>query len=81
MPVFEDLPAVSSIAQTIQLYIEYDPHPPFDAGSPSKASGTVVGNASKLGRKIALNPSEIRAVPAIAWRRALGAFRKRRGLP
>lgn len=25
------------VAQTIQLAIEYDPHPPFDAGSPSKA--------------------------------------------
>jgi putative intracellular protease/amidase len=25
------------VAQSIQLAIEYDPHPPFDAGSPSKA--------------------------------------------
>ena len=25
------------VAQTIQLSIEYDPHPPFDAGAPSKA--------------------------------------------
>ena len=25
------------VAKTIQLAIEYDPHPPFDAGSPSKA--------------------------------------------
>ena len=25
------------VAQTIQLAIEYDPQPPFDAGSPSKA--------------------------------------------
>jgi transcriptional regulator GlxA family with amidase domain len=25
------------VAQRIQLAIEYDPHPPFDAGSPSKA--------------------------------------------
>ena len=25
------------VAQTIQLAVEYDPHPPFDAGSPSKA--------------------------------------------
>ena len=25
------------VAQTIQLAIEYDPHPPFDAGSPLKA--------------------------------------------
>ena len=68
-------------ARRVQLAIEYDPHPPFDAGSPSKASKTVVDNASKLGRKAALNPSEIRAVAAIAWRRALGAFRSRRGLP
>ncbi len=26
-----------NVAQTIQLAIEYDPHPPFDAGAPSKA--------------------------------------------
>jgi transcriptional regulator GlxA family with amidase domain len=25
------------VAQTIQLAIEYDPHPPFNAGAPSKA--------------------------------------------
>ena len=25
------------VAQTIQLAIEYDPHPPFDSGAPSKA--------------------------------------------
>jgi transcriptional regulator GlxA family with amidase domain len=64
-------------AETIQLYIEYDPQPPFDAGSPSKASKTVVGNARTLGRKIAVNPSELRAVPTIAWRRALNGFRTR----
>jgi transcriptional regulator GlxA family with amidase domain len=29
--------AGADVAQTIQLAIEYDPHPPFDAGSPSKA--------------------------------------------
>jgi transcriptional regulator GlxA family with amidase domain len=66
-------------AETIQLYIEYDPQPPFDAGHPSKASKTVVANAKALGRKIALNPSEVRAVPTIAWQRALNKFRKRRG--
>jgi transcriptional regulator GlxA family with amidase domain len=65
-------------AETIQLYIEYDPHPPFDAGHPSKASKTVTDNAKTLGRKIAINPSEVRAVPAIAWQRALKSFRKRR---
>jgi putative intracellular protease/amidase len=30
--------AGAEVAQTIQLAIEYDPHPPFDAGAPSKAS-------------------------------------------
>jgi transcriptional regulator GlxA family with amidase domain len=30
------------IAQSVQLAIEYDPRPPFDAGSPSKAPADVV---------------------------------------
>ncbi|MEK7832299.1 MAG: DJ-1/PfpI family protein [Acidobacteriota bacterium] len=31
-----------AIAQSIQLGIEYDPQPPFDAGSPSKAPAEIV---------------------------------------
>ena len=31
-----------TVAQAIQLGIEYDPHPPFDAGSPEKAPPGVV---------------------------------------
>ncbi|MDQ4131349.1 MAG: DJ-1/PfpI family protein [Actinomycetota bacterium] len=34
--------AGDDIAQAIQLYIEYDPDPPFDSGSPAKAPGPVV---------------------------------------
>jgi hypothetical protein len=30
------------VAQAIQLAIEYDPQPPFDAGSPTKAPPAVV---------------------------------------
>jgi transcriptional regulator GlxA family with amidase domain len=30
------------VAQAIQLGIEYDPQPPFDAGSPSKAPAEIV---------------------------------------
>jgi putative intracellular protease/amidase len=30
------------VAQAIQLGIEYDPHPPFDAGSPEKAPAAVL---------------------------------------
>jgi transcriptional regulator GlxA family with amidase domain len=34
--------AGDEIAQAIQLAIEYDPQPPFDSGSPTKAPATVV---------------------------------------
>jgi transcriptional regulator GlxA family with amidase domain len=34
--------AGDQVAQAIQLGIEYDPDPPFDAGSPSKASPEVI---------------------------------------
>jgi putative intracellular protease/amidase len=34
--------AGDQVAQAIQLGIEYDPHPPFDAGSPTKAPADVV---------------------------------------
>jgi hypothetical protein len=30
------------LAQAIQLAIEYDPQPPFDAGSPEKAPQSIV---------------------------------------
>jgi hypothetical protein len=34
--------AGDDVAQAIQLGIEYDPQPPFDAGSPEKAPDHVV---------------------------------------
>ncbi|HYP27291.1 MAG TPA: DJ-1/PfpI family protein [Blastocatellia bacterium] len=40
------------IAQSIQLGIEYDPQPPFDAGSPSKAPKAVVERLRGWGRFI-----------------------------
>ncbi len=36
------LEAGESVAQAIQLLIEYDPQPPFDAGSPERAPAEVV---------------------------------------
>lgn len=36
------LEAGETVAQAIQLGIEYDPQPPFNAGSPSKAPGPIV---------------------------------------
>jgi transcriptional regulator GlxA family with amidase domain len=40
------------IAQAIQLGIEYDPQPPFDAGSPDKAPASVVERLRKRSRFI-----------------------------
>jgi putative intracellular protease/amidase len=37
-----DLEAGPEVAQAIQLAIEYDPQPPFDAGSPGKAPAEIV---------------------------------------
>jgi putative intracellular protease/amidase len=64
-------------AEVIQLYIEYDPQPLFDSGHPSKASPEVLSKAKALSRKVAVNPSEARAIATIAWRRTLARFRKR----
>jgi transcriptional regulator GlxA family with amidase domain len=38
-------------AQAIQLGIEYDPSPPFDAGSPEKAPPEIVEMARRAARK------------------------------
>jgi cyclohexyl-isocyanide hydratase len=36
------------VAETIQLMVEYDPHPPFDAGSPKRASPAVMAGLARL---------------------------------
>jgi hypothetical protein len=36
------------MAQMIQLAIEYDPQPPFDAGAPSKAPAALVDVVQQL---------------------------------
>ena len=41
--------AGEDVAQAIQLYIEYDPQPPFDSGSPSKAPERVLDLARRAG--------------------------------
>ena len=38
------------VAQAVQLGIEYDPQPPFDAGSPSKAPAEIVELVTAVGR-------------------------------
>lgn len=41
--------AGDEVAQAIQLYIEYDPQPPFDAGTPARAAERVVDLARRTG--------------------------------
>jgi transcriptional regulator GlxA family with amidase domain len=38
--------AGTEVAQAVQLGIEYDPQPPFDAGSPEKAPAAIVARLS-----------------------------------
>ena len=42
----------AAAAQTVQLLIEYDPQPPFDAGSPDKAPPPIVSAAREEFRKL-----------------------------
>jgi len=42
-------------AQLTQLLIEYDPHPPFDAGSPDKAPPLIVSTAREAFSKLNKN--------------------------
>jgi transcriptional regulator GlxA family with amidase domain len=42
-------------AQQVQLLIEYDPNPPFDAGSPDKAPPLIVSTARETFRKLNQN--------------------------
>jgi transcriptional regulator GlxA family with amidase domain len=61
-------------AEAIQLDIEYDPHPPFDAGHISKASKETQRLAKEIGEQ--RMPAEQRhLVPKIAWRRFIDLVR------
>jgi len=61
-------------AEAIQLTIEYDPHPPLDAGHMSKASPEV----QELARRMMddqMPPEQRRLIPKIAWRRFIDIIR------
>jgi transcriptional regulator GlxA family with amidase domain len=61
-------------AEAIQLVIEYDPRPPFDAGHMGKASEAV----QRLARKMMddqMPADQNRLVPKIAWRRFVDLIR------
>jgi transcriptional regulator GlxA family with amidase domain len=62
-------------AEIAQLFIEYDPQPPFDSGHMSKASDMVAIRARALmARQAVSNPKNLFSLPKYAlglWRRAL----------
>jgi transcriptional regulator GlxA family with amidase domain len=65
-------------AKTIQLAIEYDPHPPFDSGHMSKASAATKAAATALLSKDVVNPTQLKAATMLLWDGALKAARSRR---
>jgi transcriptional regulator GlxA family with amidase domain len=65
------------VAEIIQLGIEYDPQPPFDAGHPSKAGDEVRRKARAELIRAGASPREAIAIPKVLWRRAIDSFRAR----
>jgi hypothetical protein len=61
-------------AEAIQLAIEYDPHPRFDAGHISKASKETQ-KLAKEKRDERMATDQRRLVPKIAWRRFVDLIR------
>jgi hypothetical protein len=61
-------------AEAIQLVIEYDPHPPFDAGHMGKASKQVQRLAKEM-MDHSVPADQRRLVPKIAWRRFIDLVR------
>lgn len=62
-------------AEVIQLLIEYDPQPPFNAGHPAKASNAVYKIAETEMLRAVKNPGNIVSIPKILWRIVLNKVR------
>lgn len=64
-------------AESVQLALEYDPQPPFDAGHPSKASKPVYQAAKREMLERARNRRNLVSVPRLFWRRAIERVRRK----
>ncbi|WP_290649173.1 DJ-1/PfpI family protein [Aquisalimonas sp.] len=64
-------------AREIQLLIEYDPQPPYDAGHPDKAPSATTDAAREEMLRRARNPRNALSIPTVAWRRMLASLRRR----
>jgi len=65
-------------AEKIQLLIEYDPQPPFNAGHPKKASEAVLAAARKEMLARSKNPRDAVSIPLVLWRKAIEKIRQKR---
>jgi len=54
------------VAQEVQLYMAYDPHPPFNAGSPSSVPASILSTVTERARPI----TEQRLATARAYQKA-----------
>lgn len=64
-------------AKAIQLWMEYDPQPPFDSGHMSKASAKTKAAATALLARDGAKPAQLRAGTQLLWNRALSAARSK----
>lgn len=55
-----------SVAQELQLYMAYDPHPPFQAGSPASAPASILNTVTQRARAI----TDQRLETARAWQKS-----------
>ncbi|MFE2997895.1 DJ-1/PfpI family protein [Nocardia sp. NPDC059246] len=69
--------AGEQVAQMTQLYIEYDPHPPFDAGHPDKAPAEIMRKARLEMTKRAATPRLPVDLATTFWRLTLNRMRER----
>ena len=63
------------LAEALQLYIEYDPQPPFDSGSPTKADA----KTRRLAKRIMLGDQPIRAAASFGRQIVRARIRRARG--
>ncbi|MEV6101399.1 DJ-1/PfpI family protein [Nocardia sp. NPDC051981] len=69
--------AGEQVAQMTQLYIEYDPHPPFDTGHPDKAPAEIMRKARLEMTKRAATPRLPVDLATTFWRLTLNRMRER----
>ncbi|MEU6582954.1 DJ-1/PfpI family protein [Nocardia sp. NPDC046763] len=69
--------AGEQVAQITQLYIEYDPHPPFDTGHPDKAPAEIMRKARLEMTKRAATPRLPVDLATTFWRLTLNRMRER----